>query len=291
MPDPRTLNQIYFSAMERFGRRPVIMRSRLTGDWTDLSYADFHDRVQSLSNGLGELGIGAGSHVAILSENRPEWAMADFACLTARCADVPIYPTLPAKQIEYILKDSEAVAVFVSTSTQAAKIREIRGNLPRLQHVIAFDAAAAGSGIVHLEDVITRGREARSRYPRWKDEATAVGPDDLATLIYTSGTTGDPKGVMLTHGNICSNVVSGLAVLHLRDTDECLSFLPLSHIFERMAGHYCMVYAGCIINYALSIDTVSDDLIARSPTVVFSVPRLYEKIYARVLENALSGSG
>ncbi|MGE3527234.1 MAG: long-chain fatty acid--CoA ligase [Gemmatimonadales bacterium] len=291
MPDPRTLNQIYFSAMERFGRRPVIMRSRLTGDWTDLSYADFHDRVQSLSNGLGELGIGAGSHVAILSENRPEWAMADFACLTARCADVPIYPTLPAKQIEYILKDSEAVAVFVSTSTQAAKIREIRGNLPRLQHVIAFDAAAAGSGIVHLEDVITRGREARSRYPRWKDEATAVGPDDLATLIYTSGTTGDPKGVMLTHGNICSNVVSGLAVLHLRDTDECLSFLPLSHIFERMAGHYCMVYAGCIINYALSIDTVSDDLIARSPTVVLSVPRLYEKIYARVLENALSGSG
>jgi long-chain acyl-CoA synthetase len=288
--EPRTLTELYFSAMEQFGRRPVAMRSRLAGPWVELSYAELADQVEGFSIGLRELGVQPGQHVAILSENRPEWAVADYACLAARCADVPIYPTLPARQIEYVLRDSESVAVCVSNANQLSKIDEIRSNLPRLQHVIIFDKAPAGSRALWFDEVITRGREARSRYPDWKARALEAAPDDLATLIYTSGTTGDPKGVMLTHGNITSNVVAGLAVLGLRETDECLSFLPLSHIFERMAGHYCMMRGGVIINYALSVETVSNDMIDRSPSVVLSVPRLYEKIYARVLENALAGS-
>jgi long-chain acyl-CoA synthetase len=266
------------------------MRSRLAGSWVDLSYAQLADRVESFSLGLLELGVQAGQHVAILSENRPEWAIADKACLAARCADVPIYPTLPPRQVEYVLRDSEAVVVCVSSAAQLAKVDQIRGNLPHLRHVIVFDKAPAGSHALWFDEIVTRGREARTRHPGWKTDALAVRPDDLATLIYTSGTTGDPKGVMLTHGNITSNVIGGLAVLGLRDTDECLSFLPLSHIFERMAGHYCMMRGGVIINYALSVETVSDDMIDRSPSVVLSVPRLYEKIYARVLENALAGS-
>ena len=290
MPDPRTLTELYFTAMDQYGRRPVVMRSKLTGSWVDMSYAELADRVEALSLGLRELGVQAGDHVAILSENRPEWAITDYACLAARCADVPIYPTLPAKQIEYVLRDSEAVALLLSNTAQLEKIQQIRGNLPHLRHVIVFDKVAASSNALWLDEVMTRGREAKSRHPDWKKKALEARPDDLATIIYTSGTTGDPKGVMLTHGNITSNVLGGLHVLQLRDTDECLSFLPLSHIFERMAGHYCMMRGGVIINYAVSVETVSADMIDRSPSVVLSVPRLYEKIYARVLENALAGS-
>ncbi len=286
----QTLTELFFAAMELHGARPVAMRSRLSGSWTDVSYTELFDRVQAVSNGLRELGVGAGSHVALLSENRPEWAIADFACLTARCADVPIYPTLPASQIAYILNDAGALAIFVSNGDQLAKIRGIRHQLPALKHIITMDEGLTGQDILPMTDLARRGRDARARYGGWKDEALAAVPDDVATLIYTSGTTGDPKGVMLTHGNITSNVVSGLEVLPLRVGDECLSFLPLSHIFERMAGHYVMFYSGTIINYALSIDTVSDDMIDRRPTVVLSVPRLYEKIFARVLDNATSGS-
>ena len=290
MSEPRTLTELYFSAIDEFGRRPVAMRSRLSGSWVDLSYAELADRVESFSIGLLELGVQPGQQVAILSENRPEWAIADYACLAARCADVPIYPTLPPKQIEYVLRDSESVVVCVSNADQLAKVEQIRGNLPNLRHVIVFDKIPSGTHALWLEEIITRGREAKSRHPDWKTNALTARAEDLATLIYTSGTTGDPKGVMLTHGNITSNVIGGLAVLGLRDTDECLSFRPLSHIFERMAGHYCMMRGGVIINYALGVDTVSNDMIDRSPSVVLSVPRLYEKIYARVLENALAGS-
>ncbi|MEP7326551.1 MAG: long-chain fatty acid--CoA ligase [Gemmatimonadota bacterium] len=289
MPDPRTLTELFFQAIERFGHRPVAMRSKLNGTWVDVSYAEFLDKVHDFSLGLRELGIKQGGHVAILSENRPEWAIADYACLAARTADVSIYPTLPPKQIEYILRDSESVAVCVSTPDQLKKIFDIRTGLPLLEHIIAFDPRATGHNVLSFESVLARGAAARDRYPKWKEEALAARPDDVATLIYTSGTTGDPKGVMLTHGNITSNVVAGLGILQLRETDECLSFLPLSHIFERMGGHYCMTVSGVIINYALSIDTVSQDMIDRSPSVVLSVPRLYEKIYARVLENALAG--
>ena len=290
MADPRTLTDLFFQAIDRLGERPVAMRSKISGTWVDVSYAELLEKVRDLSLGLRELGVKPGDHVAILSENRPEWAIADYACLAARAADVPIYPTLPAKQIEYVLRDSESVAAFVSTPDQLKKVLEIRTGLARLEHIITFDPRATGHNVLSFESVLARGAAVRSRYPRWREEALESQPGDVATVIYTSGTTGDPKGVMLTHGNIASNVAGGLGVLQLRDTDQCLSFLPLSHIFERMAGHYCMMSSGVIINYALSIDTVSQDMIDRSPTVVLSVPRLYEKIYARVLEAALAGS-
>jgi long-chain acyl-CoA synthetase len=291
MTDPRTLNELFFMAVDRFGQRPVAMRAKRGGAWVDLSYLELLDQVQGLSLGLRSLGVQPADRVAILSENRPEWALADYACLAARATDVPVYPTLPPKQIEYILRDSGAVAILVSSRSQLDKILEIRDALPGLRQVIAFDHDARGSGVLPLEDVITKGRAVATRDTGWRAEALRATPDDLATLIYTSGTTGDPKGVMLTHGNITSNVVSGLKMLPVTDSDECLSFLPLSHIFERMAGHYIMMHAGAIINYAVSIDTVSNDMADRKPTVVLSVPRLYEKIYARVLEGALSGSG
>ncbi len=287
---PRTLNELFFGAMDRSASRPVAMRIKRGGTWTDLSFADLLAQVQALSIGLHELGVNAGDRLAILSENRPEWAITDFACLACRCADVPVYPTLPAHQIEYILRDSGAVAVCCSSAAQLGKILDIRGNLPNLKHIIVFDAEAATGGALTFDSIVAKGRAALAKYPTWRADALAVKPDDLATLIYTSGTTGDPKGVMLTHGNITSDVVAGLQVLDLRQSDECLSFLPLSHIFERMAGHYCMTQMGAIINYATSIESVPIEMGELRPTVVCSVPRLYEKIYARVLENAMAGS-
>lgn len=290
MATPRTLTELFFGSMDRNASRPVFLRVKRNGTWVDFSFAEVLSQVQAFSIGLHELGVNAGDRLAILSENRPEWAVTDFACLACRCADVPVYPTLPAHQIEYILRDSGAVAVCCSSVAQLGKILEIRGNLPALKTIIVFDEGAASGGALTFDAVLERGRAALARYPSWRADALAVKPDDLATLIYTSGTTGDPKGVMLTHGNITSDVVAGLQVLDLRGTDECLSFLPLSHIFERMAGHYCMTQMGAIINYATSIETVPLEMAELKPTVVCSVPRLYEKIYARVLENAMAGS-
>ena len=255
-----------------------------------MSYRDLADRVQDLSLGLLELGLKAGDRVAILSENRPEWAIADYACLAARCTDVPIYPTLPGKQVEHNLCDSGAVAIFISTAHQLEKVQALHAQVPALRHIIAFEKDAVGPGVLPLERVYALGRAARASRTGWKADALQAGPDDLATLIYTSGTTGEMKGVMLTHGNIASNVTTCCALFTFSENDECLSFLPLSHIFERMFGHYCMLHSGVVINYAEGVDTVAADMQRRRPTLMASVPRLYEKIYGRVLDGVRAGS-
>ncbi len=290
MNAPATLNELFYQAMDAYADKPVALRVKRGGTWIDLSYRDLLEQVEAAGMGLRALGINAGDRVAILSENRPEWAIVDYACLTARCADVPVYQTLPASHIAYILNDSGAVAICLSNQEQLDKILEIRDQLTSLQHIIVFDSDATGPGVLGMEELLAKGREARASYPNYREQALQVTPDDLVTLVYTSGTTGDPKGVMLTHGNLTSNVVAALQVLSISTSDQCLSFLPLSHIFERMVGHYTMLQAGVIINYAESIEQVSPNMIELSPTIVLSVPRLYEKIYARVLENALSGS-
>jgi len=293
MTAPGTLNEIFFGAIDRYPATSVAMRAKLGGTWTDFDYRFVLDQVQCLAAGLRELGLNPGDRVALLSENRPEWAWADYACLALRCADVPIYPTLPPQHIGYILRDSGAAAIIVSSRAQLEKVLAIRypDVAPALRHVIAIDQDATGRDVLSFNDVVARGRAALAKYPRWRAEALEVGPDDLATLIYTSGTTGDPKGVMLSHGNITSNVVASMSIVQLNaQSDECLSFLPLSHVFERMLGHYCMFHCGVIINYASSVDAVSAEMKERRPTIVASVPRLYEKIYARVLEGALAGS-
>jgi len=288
MAAPATLNELFLAGLERYGQRPVAMRFKSGAVWQDISYADVQDRVLAIAFGLRELGVSPGQHVALLSENRPEWAFVDYACLLNRCADVPVYPTLPPAQIAYILRDSGAVAVVVSSKAQLEKILAVRGPeaTPALRHVIALDPDATGPGVTPLADLMQRGRAAAAKYAAWREEAMQTRPSDLATLIYTSGTTGDPKGVMLTHGNLTSNVVNAAKAITLVEGDEALSFLPLSHVFERMAGHYLLWHGGTLINYAQSIDTVSADMLERRPTVVLSVPRLYEKIYARVLEGS-----
>ncbi len=286
----KTLTEMFFNGVAQFGdSRPTAYRAKRQGVWAEISHRDAEARVRLISLGLRELGIQPGDRVAILSETRVEWALADWACLCARAVDVPIYPTLTAKQVEYILRDSGAVAAFCSTKEQAAKLGEIQHALPGIKTVIAFDDDAGGNGVVTLAAMEARGRAVEAKHPTWKSDALSIKPDALATLIYTSGTTGDPKGVMLTHGNLCSNVEACLHILPLTPEDDSLAMLPLSHVYERMVD-YTLWTAGVIINYAESFDKVAQNLNEIHPTIVLSVPRLYEKVYAKVLESALSGS-
>jgi len=288
-PAPGTLTRLFFDAVSKFNR-PDALQVKVAGTYKPISHGEVADRVRHAARGLASLGVRRGDRVAILSENRPEWAIADFACLTAGLTDVPIYPTLPADQIAYILKDSGAVAIFVSTKIQAEKVREIRAQLPALKTVIGFDdiPGLVNMSIAELEKRGAEGETSQS-IATYKEDALTVKPDDLATLIYTSGTTGEPKGVMLTHDNIYSNVEASRKAIPFEGRDVGLSFLPLSHIFERMAGHYMMFATGTSIAYAESIDTVAANMGEVRPTLVLSVPRLYEKMYARILETALTG--
>ena len=286
---PKTLNGIFFGAAERYAGRAV-MRRKQDGAWQDVTMDTLITRVHHVYSALKALELHPGDRMAILSENRPEWAIVDYACLAARLADVPIYPTLTPSQTAYILRDSGAKGIFVSSAAHLRKILEIRHDLPELQHIILFDGESDVPGVRTLQALESSGHIAADANREWQAEALAVAPDDLATLIYTSGTTGEPKGVMLSHGNITSNVVSALQVLPIGPRDECLSFLPLCHIFERMVGHYTMMQAGAVINYASSVDAVAREIGEVRPTILASVPRLYEKIYATVLAKATSGS-
>lgn len=284
-----TLTQLFLAAAERYAAaaHPAALRSKVDGRWQTITHREVAERVRALTVGLLELGVQPGDRVAILSENRPEWALADYACLCARAADVPIYPTLPTHQAEYILRDSGAVAVFCSTAEQLAKVLEVRDRLPALRHLIAFDRLTR-EGVLPFGELEDRGRRTMDRHPRLEEDALHTAPDDLATIIYTSGTTGDPKGVMLSHHNLWANIMAVLEVMRINDRDECLSMLPLSHVYERMVD-YVMFHSGVVINYAESFDKVAQNLQEVRPTIVLSVPRLYEKVYARVLENAVGG--
>jgi long-chain acyl-CoA synthetase len=289
MTDPRTLNHLFFDAVERYSTKQAALRSKVNGEWRGTTHQELARQVYHAALGMFELGIRPGEHVAIYAHNRPEWAIADYACLTARCADVAIYPTLPGHQIEYLLRDSGATAIFVGNRTEYQNVMMVRAALPALKTVFLFDPPEEGEEVIPFPQLLRHGAAAERKYPTYRQEALAVSPDDLATLIYTSGTTGEPKGVMLTHGNFCANITAALKVLRIGPDDSCLSFLPLSHSFERMAGHYTMLHAGATINYAESWEAVAANLLEVRPTVVLSVPRLYEKVYARVVATAMTG--
>lgn len=288
--EPGTLAKLFFEAVAKHDK-PNALQHKVNGAYQPISSRTLADRVRRVALGMRELGVKTGDHVAIFSENRPEWAIADYACVTSGVTDVPLYPNLPPEQAAYILKDSGAVAIFVSDAAQASKITQIRKIVPALKYVITF-AQASHPGAEHTLaelEALGGGVDDEMHRAAYRSAADGIRPDDVATLIYTSGTTGEPKGVMLTHDNLFSNVMASAAQVPFIGDDTGLSFLPLSHIFERMSGHYLMFHVGCSIAYAESMDTVPIDLQIVRPTLVLSVPRLYEKMYARVLENALAG--
>ena len=304
----RTLADLPFHVSGRYPKSVLIRRCRAeAADVTELSSREFFEQVRDLSLGLGALGVEAGDRVAILSESRPEWLIADYAALTRGAVTVPIYPTLPEAQVRYILADSGACAVVASDESQAAKVRAVWPELPGLAVLIVVERApdaaptaeereataaptagapnAARREELSLVDAAARGHrrlmDEEGLGRMYKEAAAAIPADRLATIIYTSGTTGEPKGVMLSHGNIVSNILASDSVISVTDDDDALSFLPLSHAFERMVC--CLyLYKGVTISFAESLDTIARDLQGVRPTTLTGVPRVYEKLHARI---------
>ncbi|HEX7880061.1 MAG TPA: long-chain fatty acid--CoA ligase [Candidatus Eisenbacteria bacterium] len=285
----RTLNELFTEAVRRYDR-PDAFRMKRAGAWIDMSHREAAEAVREVAMGLAGLGVTAGDRVAILSENRVEWALADYAILALGAVNVPIYSTLTPPQVEFLLADSGARVVFVSNEAHRATIEAIRPRLESDIDLIIFDEADGGA-VRTFASLRELGRTRNAADPAEFDRrCVAVTADTIASVIYTSGTTGRPKGVVLTHGNITSNVVSVRSILPIADGDSCLSFLPLCHIFERMAGHYTMMDAGATVAYAESVDAVPENLLEVKPTVLVSVPRLYEKMHSRVLDTVRRSS-
>ena len=293
-PQLSTLADVPFHVLGRHPKAQAVGRCREGGiDW--LSTKDFFERVRDISLGLGAIGLQPGDRVVLMSETRPEWLVVDLAILCAGGITVPIYPTLSATQAQYIVQDSGARFAFVSSPEQAAKLQKVRHALASLEVIVLFDVHEGTTGsVLPLDEVAGRGHARMVAEwgvaKQFKDTARAIRPDDLATIIYTSGTTGEPKGVMLTHDNIMSNVRSCMRVLPMSDTDVGLSFLPLSHSFERTVTYICLVN-GVSIAYAQGIDTLARDLLLARPMLMTGVPRVYEKFYARVMEGVREQPG
>jgi len=278
----------FLASLDAFGK-PDAFRHKSDGNWLDISHADMYGRVRAAVAALRALRLARADRVAILSENRPEWAAIDLALLSLGVVDVPIYPTLTPANIEYLLRDADARVIFVSSKEHAATVRGLRSRLPLLEHVVAFDADAGGDGVETFDAFLARAAEPVDDRT-YRALVAEIHPREWASIIYTSGTTGEPKGTILSHGNFMANIRQCLTVFDLRPSDTCLSFLPLSHVFERTAGFYCMMTAGTSIVYAESIERVPDNLREVRPTVVCSVPRVYEKMYARILDTVAKGS-
>ena len=283
-----TLSQLFENTCRTY-RKDNLLMSKREGRYVPISTDEFEARVRTLSAGLRELGLRKGDKVVIFSENRPEWVMTDFAVLCAGGVTVPIYTSLMPEQVKYIINDSDAKMVVCSNRELWLKIEAVRRDLPQVRHSIMIDEEAP-SGVMTLGEVMGRGKTAAAADPaRFDTIAAAIKPDDLASIIYTSGTTGTPKGVMLTHGNFVSNSKALDAVTDFAHTDTILSFLPLSHVLERMTT-FSFLYKGASIAYAESVDTVAENLTEVRPTIMISVPRLFDKIYARVMDNVLTQS-
>ena len=281
-----TLVELFFDAVDRLGDQAALQRMPTAESVEDLSYREVLAVVEQVAAALQARGLERGDRVAILSENRPEWALTDFGCLCAGVLDVPIYTTLTAPQIGYMLQDSGAKMVFASTAEQAEKALAAAEGRGLTVDVVVFDPPAKlPARVVAWRDFLASGEE---RASSWSDEefrrsALQAKPDDVATVLYTSGTTGDPKGVMLTHNNVASNVRACRIVFDIGDTDNTVSFLPLSHILQRMVD-YLFFWVGCTIGYPRSMETLVADMKVLRPTVVVSVPRIYEKIYNGVMQ-------
>jgi long-chain acyl-CoA synthetase len=261
------------------------MRWKADKTWHSLTYAEVDEKVRRLSLGLMELGVTYGDRIALLSENRPEWAFVDLADLSIGAINCPMYSTLPPPQVEYIVNDCGARVVVVSEKKQLAKITEIRANLSKVEQVIVMDPPAElPEGVISLADVMAKGAAVEEGAKKLEERTKGVKPDDLASIIYTSGTTGPPKGAVLTHDNFMSNCQSASKLFGITSEDLFLSFLPLSHVFERVAGHYFPLLAGATIAYAESVFTVQNNIGEVRPTVMASVPRLYEAMHSKILD-------
>jgi long-chain acyl-CoA synthetase len=287
-----SLPALCLAGISQHGKPDALNRKR-EGRWERISAQEFVARVRRVALGLAELGIKAGDRVALLSENRPEWSIVDLAILSIGAVNVPIYTTQAVEQVRFILEDSGTRLLFVSGKRVFKHARPGVEGITQIERIIFFDEEAT-EGVERsgtLRELEERGREREAPEPEAFDRLlAAVKRADLATIIYTSGTTGEPKGVMLTHDNFLSNVLSISGSLPIYPTDVALSVLPLSHIFER-AVFYVFCWNGVSVHYSASFDQVGEHLREVRPTIMTAVPRLFEKVYHRIVKRGTSARG
>ena len=284
----KTINEVFRNRVARFGPRTAVEK-KVMGVWQSASWNQYHERAGSTGLGLYDLGIRKGDRVAILSENRLEWLYTDMGVLGIGACLVPLYPTLAAEEISYILSNSGSRAVVVENEAQLDKIASARDDCPSLEWAILMDASKGVKNrpdwVLDLERVMDDGRKEREKnLGLFSELSKAVVPSDLATIVYTSGTTGVPKGAMITHSNIMA-VVEALDRIRPRyadESDSTVPFLPLSHVFERIAGHFYGMFVGITASYAESVETLVNDIQEKKPTLILAVPRVCEKVYQRI---------
>lgn len=285
-PLPKNLPALIQNRIYRFGE-DVFISQKSTHQWVNITWNEFGLKIEEIARGLLYLEIGRADKVCIFSNNCPEWVIMDAAVLSLGAISVPIYPTNTAAQAKYILHHSDARAIAVEGKEQLDKVLSYSNELPKLKHIIVFHPLdspmpVSSTNILPLDELCRTGE--KTPYSKFYDCLRLIRPQDLATIVYTSGTTGDPKGVMLTHENILENCKASASVLPVDRQDQTLSFLPLSHTFERTCGFYTMLFLGARVAFAESIAKVVQNLKEVSPTILICVPRILEKIHNRVYE-------
>jgi long-chain acyl-CoA synthetase len=277
---------------ERYGSREAIRwklpKAQRDGEdgatWTSRTYRQLWDWITPLSLGLKDLGLRDGDSVCIIARTRPEWTVADVASLALGAVTCPIYPQSEAGQAAFVINNVKAKVIFVENAQQAAKIESVRAECPTIEHVISFEASGKlPSDAMTLDDVMARADMDAANRLAWRDGILAIDRDHLATVIHTSGTTANPKGAMLSHGNLLFNYEAATQVVDFYETDVFLSFLPLSHIYGRIVDEVIALGRGATVVYAEPLlERLPANMVEVKPTIMGSVPRLYERVYARV---------
>ncbi len=273
---------------EKNGKNKPVFKHKIKGKYVDVSYKQFREETENFAFGLAKLGIKRGDKVALISENRVEWAYSDNAILGLGAINVPLYPISTADTVQFILNNSEAKGVIVSTEFQLNKVLKVKSKLKYLKFIVVMNEIKQQKPdhTYMFNEVQELGKEfKRENENLFNDNLNLAREDDICTIIYTSGTTGEPKGVLLTHKNIISNVNAAHKIFDIGESDVFLSFLPLSHVFERMAGYYTALAGGATVAYAEGIEKVATNMVEIKPTLMTAVPRLFERIYSRIKRN------
>ena len=284
--EPKTLVDL-FKRVALKHKRPDTLNYKQDGQWVSISADELLARAQRIAAGFYSIGVKKGDRLALLSETRVEWTLADAGCVFSGVIDVPIYPTLTPPQVRYILNDSGACVLVIEGRRKFDELAEVLKDCSHVQKIVVFDPDGMdGADVITLSELEELGRQLQVVQPHIAvDLAAHTTVDDLATIIYTSGTTGEPKGVMLTHSNLVTNLIDSSGHLSFGEYDSALSVLPLSHVFERQAM-YMYLYQGIAVYYSESLQTIGPNLREVRPTILVGVPRIFEKIYDRIQERA-----
>ena len=280
--------EMLYKSVEKYPDQRALMWKE-SGTYTQMTYHRLWERIKNFSAGLKAKGISSQDKLAILAHSGPRWTISDFAAASLGVTNVPIYPTIPAEQVKYMIENAEATCIVVQDNDQYEKVLEAGVDMKLIVVMLPHEDFKQTDEVMSFEAIEALGIE--QPYESWKENWEKIERDDLLTIIHTSGTTGNPKGVMLTHGNILANLEGALFwIFELRPGDKTLSYLPVSHVFERLAGHFLPLSSGATIAYAESIHTISENLKEVKPNVVTSVPRLFEKVYASIMKKMNEGS-